>query len=182
MEAIIDKLAKMLEPLYKATPPLPKNVNDWFAKAWPILALIVGILELLSAWSLWHVGHLVNTVVSYTNALNSAYGTSVTVNYHLGFFYWLSLIFLAVTGIIFIVAYPGLKARRKAGWDMLFLGAIVNVVYGVVSVFDNSYGGVGKLVLTLIGSAVGFYFLFQVRSYYIGKAKTTLSTHSPAKP
>ena len=178
MEAIIDKLAKMLEPLYKATPPLPKNVNDWFAKAWPILALIVGILELLSAWSLWHVGHLVNTVVNYTNALNSAYGTSVTVNYHLGFFYWLSLISLAVTGIIFIVAYPGLKARRKTGWNMLFLGAVVNVVYGIFAAFDSGYGGPGKLILTLIGSAIGFYFLYQVRSYYTGKAKAVPPANS----
>ena len=181
MGVSINKLEKMLEPVYKALPPLPKNVNDWFAKAWPILTLIVGILQLLAACSLWHVGHVVNSLVTYTNALANMYGTAATVN-HLGFFYWLSLIFLAIDGIIFIIAYPGLKARRKAGWDMLFLGAVVNVVYGIVSVFDNTYGGIGKLVLTLIGSAVGFYFLFQVRSYYVGKAKTTLSTHSPAKP
>jgi hypothetical protein len=179
MDTIIDKSAKMLEPIFKAVPPLPKNVNDWFAKAWPIIALIIGVLQLLAAWSLWHVGHLVNAVVNYTNALNNLYGTGVSVN-HLGFFYWLSLIFLIVDGIIFIVAFTGLRARRKRGWDMLFLGAIVNVLYGLFTAFDSGYGGPGRFILTLIGSAIGFYFLYQVRSYYTAKgAAAATKTEAP---
>ena len=33
MGVSINKLEKMLEPVYKALPPLPKNVNDWSPKA-----------------------------------------------------------------------------------------------------------------------------------------------------
>jgi hypothetical protein len=145
-------------------------VNDWFAKAWPILALILGILQLLAAWSLWHLGHLVNSLVTYTNALSRVYGTGVTVN-NLGFFYWAGLIVLVVDAVILLIAYPGLKARTMAGWNMLFLASVVNVLYGIFSVFDSVYGGVGKLILTLIGSAIAFYLLFQIRPYYANKAK-----------
>ncbi|HUD07377.1 MAG TPA: hypothetical protein VMR34_05830 [Candidatus Saccharimonadales bacterium] len=167
---MLSQLAKTLEPIFKGLPPLPKSVNDWFAKAWPILALILGILQLLAAWSLWHLGHLVNSLVTYTNALSRVYGTGVTVN-NLGFFYWAGLIVLVVDAVILLIAYPGLKARTMAGWNMLFLASVVNVLYGIFSVFDSVYGGVGKLILTLIGSAIAFYLLFQIRPYYANKAK-----------
>jgi hypothetical protein len=168
MGTLFSKIEKTLQPIFDGLPPLPKDATNWLVKAWPVIALIAGILQLLAAWSLWHVGHLVNSLVNYSNALSQAYGTGATVN-HLGFFYWLGLIALAVDGVILLMAYPGLKARSKAGWNFLFLGALVNVLYGIFSVFDSTYGGVTKLIFTLIGSAIGFYFLFQVRSHYTGK-------------
>ena len=175
MNDLISQFSKTLEPIFKNLPPLPKGAKDWFAKAWPILVIIAAVLQLLAAWSLWHVGHLVNSLVTYTNALSRIYGTGVTVN-NLGFFYWVSLIFLVVDAIILFMAYPGLKARRLAGWNMLFLGAVVNVLYGVLTAFDSNYGGVGQLILTLIASAVGFYLLFQVRSYYVAEPTSKKQT------
>ena len=172
MEALLGKLENVLAPIFKGLPPLPKNVKEWFVKAWPILALVFGVLQLLAAWSLWHVGHLVNNLVNYANQLSNIYGTGVIVH-NLGFFYWVSLIVLVLDAVILLAAYPGLKARSKRGWNMLFLGSLINVVYGIFTAFDSGYGNVGKLIMALIGSAIGFYFLFQVSSYYTSNTKSS---------
>ena len=168
MSEMLNDLAKKLEPLFKGLPPLPKGAKEWLVKAWPILALIFGVLQLLAVWGLWQSGHLVNSLATYTNTLSHIYGTGVVVN-NLGVFYWISLIVLAVDAVILLLAYPGLKARSISGWNMLFLAAIVNVVYGIVSAFDSGYGNFGNLIFSLIGAAIAFYFLFQIRSYYVGK-------------
>jgi hypothetical protein len=47
----------------------------------------------------------------------------------------------------------------------MFYALLVNVAYGVVMLFTN-YGGIGTLLSTLIGSAIGLYLLFQIRSSY----------------
>lgn len=168
MNDSLSKLADSMESIFKGLPELPKGGRNWLVNAWPILAIIFGLLQLLAAWSLWHVGHIVNSLVNYSNTLSQVYGTGVVVN-HLTVFYWLGLIFLVINAVVFFMAYPGLKARAEAGWNLLFLGAIVNLVYGIFTAFDSSYGGIGKFIMTLLGSAIGFYFLYQVRSYYVKK-------------
>jgi hypothetical protein len=175
MEELVGKVVDVLEPLFTGLPSLPKNVKEWFVKAWPILALIFGVLQLLAVWSLWNVGHLVNNLANYANQLSNVYGTGVVTN-QLGFFYWFSLIVLLVDAIILLAAYPGLKARSRKGWNMLFLGALVNAVYGVITAFDGGYGGFGNLIMALISSAIAFYFLFQVSSYYTSTKPVTKNT------
>lgn len=167
-----ERLAKKLEPMFSSLPPLPKEIKEWLVKAWPVIAIVFGVLQLLAVWGLWRAGHLVNNLVNYTNQLSNIYGGGIVSN-QLGVFYWLSLIVLVVEAVILLLAYPGLKARASRGWDLLFLGAMINVVYGLVSAFDSSNGGVGKFVMTLVGSAIGLYFLFQVRSYYKVKSNIT---------
>ncbi len=72
--------------------------------------------------------------------------------------------------MIYIAAFPGTKARKKSGWDLLFYALLINVVYGIVVAFTD-YGGFGSLIGSLVGSAIGAYFLFQIRvSYSTGKA------------
>ncbi|HVC35884.1 MAG TPA: hypothetical protein VNE40_00350 [Candidatus Dormibacteraeota bacterium] len=163
---MLNSLEKSLGSLYKNLPSISPNGQKGLVRAWPWIALVFGLLQLFAAWNLWHVGHLVNNLVTTVNQYANLYGITPAVH-SLGLFYYLSLIVLALDGVILLLAYPGLRARSKRGWNMLFLAAVVNIVYGLVSVFDSSYGGVGKLVSTVFGSAIAFYFLFQVRSYYL---------------
>jgi hypothetical protein len=179
MESTLNSIDKMLAPLFKDLPPLPKGAKDWFVNAWPILALIFGVLQLLAAWGLWHLGHVVNAVANYTNTYAQLYGTGTTVN-GLGFFYWVGLIVLIVDGLILLLAYSGLKARSKRGWNMLFLAALVNLAYGVLLALDNVYGGFGRLIWALVTSAIVFYFIYQVRSYYVG-SRSSASGASEAR-
>jgi uncharacterized membrane protein HdeD (DUF308 family) len=165
----LNALAKQLEPIFKALPALPKGAKDWLVKAWPVLAIIFGVLQLLAAWGLWHVGHIYNALTAYTNQMYGMYGISAPVN-HLGLFYWVGLLVLVADAVILFMAYPGLKARSRNGWNMLLLSALVNALYGVLLAFNGSYDGVGRLISSLIGTAIALYFLYQVQSYY--KTKT----------
>jgi len=165
---MLNKLETKLAGVFKATPKLSGSAKKTIVNFWPIVAVIFGVLQLWSAYGLWHWGRDVNKVADVFNAY---LGTN-TVVHHLNVFYWISLVVLAATGVLLLMAYPGLKARAKSGWNLLFYSALLNGVYGVFSAF-NDYGGAGSLVMQLIVSAIVLYLLFQIRDQYSGAKSTT---------
>lgn len=170
LKPIENKLAEA----FKGVPPLPsstkKMLSDWLR--W--VALVVGILQLLAAWGLFAWGRDLNRAVDTINSYTSAFGVASSAE-KLSLFYWLSLIMLVVDAVILLMAYSGLKAKTKDGWNLVFLGALINAVYGVFSAFSNR-GGVSSLIYSLIGSAAGLYLLFQVRDQYTVKATAPAKT------
>ena len=165
MSSLLTALEKRLEPLFDSLPALPKEARRGLVTWWPALALLGAILQFVAAWGLWHAGHYVDRYVDYVNRLSRLYGTGQVVP-HLGLAYWLMLMLLIADAVILLLASPQLKQRAKEGWNWLFLGAVINAGYGIIAAFDSVYGGAGHLLGSLLGSAVGFYLLFQVRSYY----------------
>ena len=75
----------------------------------------------------------------------------------LGLMYYVSMTFLGLTLLLRLLSIPGLFAKTKAGWRMLYYSTLLNLVYAIFSY--NLFSG-------LIGIIIGFYFLFQVREYY----------------
>ncbi len=155
-----------LAEVFKGAPPLPASAKKMLVQWWPYVTLVAGVLQLLSAWWLYDWGTKVNKVADVLNGYTSAFGVTSTVE-KLNIFYWISLILLVVNGVIFIMAYPGLKARKIAGWNLMFMGALLNAVYGVFSALNNR-GGAGSLISSLIGTIIGLYFLFQVKDQFGG--------------
>jgi hypothetical protein len=162
--------------------PLEENLNDLFTKKapalpaggkkviveWaPWLALIGGIASVWTAWVLWHWAHVANAFVDYANSLSAVYGGPTVNVQRMSVGIWLGIAVLAAEGVLYLLAFNGLREHRKSAWNLIYLGALLNVVYGVVVMF-TSYGGAGNLIGSLIGSAIGLYFLFQVRSAYVG--------------
>ena len=129
------------------------------------LALVAGVLQVWLAWSFWHIAHIVNAIVDTTNSISMAYANSMVVN-HLGFFYYLTLITIAVSAVLMLLAAPNLKAMHKQGWNLLFYSLLVNVVFGVLRLFSG-YGNIIDLLGALVGSVIGAYLLFQVRDYFM---------------
>ncbi len=163
---------KLNELFVKNAPKLPDGGKKALVAWAPILSLIVGILTLLSAWSLWHWARATEGLVNYANTVCSAYA-----GYSCGapmsrysVWLWLGVLFLAAEGLLYVFAYSGLKDHKKPGWNYLYYGALLNVAYGVVSLF-TSYDAAGHFVGALIGSAIGFYLLFQIRSVYLDGKK-----------
>jgi hypothetical protein len=156
MDSIVKPIEQALLPIFKGLPALPENGKKALVRYWPILALVFGVLQIFAVLALWNLGHTVSAYLSVVSAYGATHMPS------LGFFYYFGLAVLAIDAVILLVAYSPLKARSKKGWDLLFLGALINLVYG----FD-------KLLGSLVGSAIAFYFLFQVRDYYTGAAKET---------
>lgn len=167
-------LEEKLASTFKGAPPLPEGGKKWLVQYVPWLALISGVLQLLWALRLFDVSRDYNRAIGNLNSLSRAFGGADVIE-KLNIFYWISLVALVVNAIIILLAYPGLKERKKAGWNMLFLGAVVSLAFGIISLFDNSgRGGFGSLLGSIIGAAIGFYLLFQIRDHY--------GTHGKNKP
>jgi len=159
----VTKLEKQIGGLFKGAPALPENGKEGLVKAWPWIALIFGVLQLLAAWGLWELTRrserLIDTLSMYYT--NGSYGLSSfdkTMVY-------VGIVVLLVDAVILLMAYPELKKRAKRGWDLLFLGALLNLGYSIVTLFIDDRG-VGSFIFSLLTSAIGFYLLFQVREKY----------------
>src|SRR5688572_13595086 len=162
----LDKLETSLdEALNKKAPfKLPETNRKSLAHALWWLALVGGLLQLYLAWRLWDGLHRVNEVLDYLNSYAAAYGVDTRAD-DLGFAFYLVLVTLVASGVLLLLAAPGLKAMKKAGWDLVFYSLLVNLVYGVVILFTD-YGNLGNLVGAALGSLIGAYLLFQVRDHF----------------
>lgn len=128
-------------------PPLPKTWRDTLARIAPILSLIFGILGIIVAIS--GLGLLTATSpLAFMGGAQtvSSYGTGILA----------TLIYL-VGSILLLAAYPGLKARKYKGWTLLFWSEVANLVGGLVSL---------AFLSAIVGALIGFYLIFQIRSYY----------------
>lgn len=183
MSSVLANLETKLGELYKSAPNLPEKYRKLLVDWVPWLSLAAGVLSLWAAWMIWHWVHLVAPVVDYLDSISAYYRTGpvIVATNHWSLMLWVSIIVLLAEAVIYLLAFPGLRAKKKNGWDMLFYGALLNIAYGIAVLF-TSYGGFGQLIGTVIGTAVGLYFLYQVRSYYTGSSeKRTGATPAAAK-
>jgi len=144
----------------KAPVQIPVKGREAIVKYSPWIGLILGVLGLFAALGIWNVAHRTNQLIDSL----AIYGVHPYAH-HLGLSFWLSFVLLVLTSLVSIIAFPALKARKKTGWNLLFYSSLLSAVYGIASVFYDR-GGVGSLVSSLIGSLIGLYILFQIRSYY----------------
>ncbi len=56
-----------------------------------------------------------------------------------------------------LASYPGLKAGKAKGWNLLFWGEAVSIIGSVVELQFTS---------AVIGGLIGFYLLFEIKSHY----------------
>lgn len=159
-------LEKKLNELLVAKAPfqIPTAGREGIVKFSPWISLVMGIFGLLAGLALWRAAHTVNQLVDFANQLSASVGAE-TVSDRLGIAFWLSLFALIASSVLLLVAVPGLKARKKAGWNLVFYGVLANFVYGIFALFYDA-AGVGSFIMSLLGTVVGLYLLFQVRSYY----------------
>jgi cation transport ATPase len=161
----------------KKAPALPDNAKDILVKYLPWINLVFGILALYLVYALWHWAHTANNLVDFANNLSAAYGGSTVDTTSMNFGIWLAIIVLAVEALLYIVAFPATRDRKKSGWNLMFYAMLVNIAYGVVVMF-TAYGDFSNFIGSVIGSAIGLYLLFQIRSRYLQKES---ARRSPAK-
>lgn len=164
-------LEKKLGDLYKSAPALPKDVKKTIVEWWPIVALVLGVIQLLAAWGLWSLYRTYDRVSDFANEFTRYYtGQSAGLDGTEKAVILASIGVVLVSGAIMVAAYGPLKAKAKRGWDLLFLGVLINVIYAVLNIFiDNR--GIGSFIMSLVGTAIGLYFLFQIRDAYTKKAE-----------
>lgn len=136
-----------LENFFKRAPTLPASGRETIVKITPFLALIFGVLGILG--SLAGLGLL--TVFSPLAIFGGASGVSSYGGGFLAAFVWL------VASVLLLAAYPGTKARKYKGWNLLFWSECISIIGSILA---------GSIINALIGGLIGFYLLFQIKSYY----------------
>ena len=178
----LGELETTLGGWYKSAPHLPKNGQKWLADNLWWLALIGAVLSILGLLVVIPAFFATLAVTSYVTGGVSTYYSSTYYN-SLGGLYWLSLLVslvsYIVTTILLALAVNPLKAKSKKGWEFLFWSYLANFAFSVVSaiVIVNIPGVIGSI----IGVAVGGYFLFEVRSYFGAKHKVSAKPETKAK-
>lgn len=172
----LQKAETSLEKVFKDLPQLPDSSKEGLAKVWPWLALIGGILQLFAAIALWNLANWADRVTDVANSLSVYYaGYAAGPSSFDKTIIYLGIAMLAVDAVILLMAFPKLQKRLRSGWDLLFLASLINLGYGVIQIFTFNRG-VGSFVGSLIGSAIAFYLLFQVREKFGGKTTPSAPT------
>ena len=164
----LNALEESLAKINKDLPAFPKGLKDFLVQVAPWLSLIGGLFSLATVYWMWDWAHRADALLDYANSISKLYGGSEVAPDRLGPMLWVSLIVVAVMGVIYLMAFKGLKDRKKSGWDLLFLATIVNLVFVIVSMFTDYSGYGSSLIGGLIGTAISWYVLFQIRDCYAG--------------
>lgn len=145
MKQYITKLQDFLDLYFgKKAPQLPVNVKEAIVKYSPYLALILVVIAVPGL--LLALG-LTALATPFAAMGGFSYGTAFTLS---------ALVLLVSLGLE-VAAIPGLFKRSQSAWSLMFYSSLINAVYQLVTL---------NLVGLVIGSAISFYFLFQIRSYY----------------
>lgn len=154
---------KMDELLVKKAPfQIPENGKKAIVRYLPIISLILGILSLLVALRLWNAARKYDDVIDSLNRFGVNTGL-----YDYNALYYIALIAVVIMGVILIAAYKPLSQKLKKGWDLLLLGTVVSLAFGVIYLFTGP-GDIGNFIGSLIGTLIGLYILAQIRSHYKG--------------
>lgn len=138
----IEKLAE--EYLVKKAPALPEGIKEAIVKFGPWISLILMVMSAPLILGFLGLGTFMMPF-SYLGGLRMGMG------------YTVSMVFTAVIMVMEVIALPGLFKRAKAGWTMMYYATLVTAVQNLVAF------NLGGLV---IGTLLGLYVLFQVKSYY----------------
>ncbi len=152
----------------RRAPALPVSSKKTLVQYLPWINLLLGIITLGTVYDLWHWIRITDSLIGITRSLHVTYSGSEVPAAHQGFGIWLGLAVLAVEALLYLAAFPGTRDRKKSGWRLMFYALLANVLYGVIILFTY-YGTVWTLAGTLVGSGVGLYLLFQIRSSYSAK-------------
>jgi hypothetical protein len=148
MNAQLKPLVKTLDESYAKVPALPKQWKDLLVNFAPWLSLIGGVILVFGAISLLGLGSFLSPFAMYAGA-----GGFAVV--------WLvAAAFLLVGGVLELLAFSPLKARKEKGWNLMFYALLLNALSNIVRL------NVSEIVWAIIGFLIGYYFLYQVKSYY----------------
>ncbi len=141
----LSSLEKTLEDIFVGkAPALPKNIKEIIVTYGPWVILISLIASLPSLLALLGLGSI---------TMPFGYWGGMRYARHFG----TSTIFLFAITLLNAMALPGLFKRLKKSWKLLFYSSLVAFIQNLLN-FD-----LGSLV---VGSAVSWYVLFQIRSSF----------------
>ncbi|MCL4397997.1 hypothetical protein M1403_03145 [Patescibacteria group bacterium] len=141
----LDEVIKTMGEWFAKLPNLPANVREILVKIAPWLALIFGILGILGSIAATGFLTALSPFIALGGGVGLAAGSIVGAVLALG------------SSVLMVMAFPGLRDRKMSGWKLLFGSELVSVIASVVAL---------NLIGAIVGALIGFYLLYQVKSYY----------------
>jgi len=164
----MQKLESWLNDIFVTKAPftISQNARQSLVSAMPWITLIAGAVMLWITYLAWQALAFVGHFSAVANDLaQSLYGRPYAQYHDLSFLLWVSLVVMIVEAILFFSAYPKLRDRKKSGWNIIFWVSLINVAEAILQVIAT--GDIFGLIGQLLGTAVGLYLLFQMRSMYL---------------
>lgn len=131
----------------KKAPALPQNIKEILVKVAPYLVIIGLIFTIPAILILFGLGS-VATVLAPVGGTQSV-ATVPTM--------WVGILLLIPVVILEAMAVPGLFSRKAIGWRYVFWAQLISIVSNFVQF---------QIISGIIGAIIGFYILFQVKSFY----------------
>jgi hypothetical protein len=147
---VMHGLEGWLAPFFEHAPHIPEKGRQFIVDIAPWLVLIFGGLSVIGFLG---GGMMMGTATLFSGGLALMYVTSFILPFVCSF----------IATVLMVCAFPGLKEKKKSGWNLVFYSEVVNVAGGMLGVFS---GALYLLVSTAIGALIGFWILFEIRSYY----------------
>lgn len=138
-------LEAYLAPIFEKFPHLPEGGRKFIVDISPYIALVFGVLGVIGLLGASGMGMFM---------LLATFGMALPLMIH--------IVLGLVSAVLLLLAFTGLKAHTKKGWNFVFYSQVVSIAGGVVGLAT----GMGGLVGTIIGALIGFYILFEIRTYY----------------
>ncbi|MBW7955655.1 hypothetical protein H3C66_02880 [Patescibacteria group bacterium] len=139
--------------VFKGLPHLPSSIVDILVKIAPWLALLGGVLGLIAGPLIGILGSL---------------GSIMTLSPYFMFVTIVTMVVTLANSILLLMAFSPLRQQMMRGWVFLFWAQLLSVVDIVLSLLQ---GQTASIVGGLIGLAIGFYILFEIRGSYKGSPK-----------
>ena len=129
---------------YAKLPNLPKGGRDALVSIMPWVAIIGGVVGVVLA-----IAGLGILTAFAPLALMVDGGAGIGGG-------MVHAVILLAASVLLIMAYPGVKSHKEKGWRLLFWSEAVYLISAVISFNLGS----------VLGSLIGFYIVYQIRSYY----------------
>jgi hypothetical protein len=150
-------LLKVLDENYAKVPALPKKWTDlivnyapWLVLLGGVLGLVFGVMAVIASLSLFGL----MTAVAPLGAYGVVYGPQYMLTVVVG------ALVLLVTGVLSLMAFSSLKARKEKGWNLMVYVLLLGIVSSVATL------NVFSIVMSLVVAAIEYYVLYQVKAYY----------------
>lgn len=133
---------------FKNLPHLPQGIVDFFVMVAPWLALLGGVLGIIFGPLAFITGTLVSVLTLSPLLMIGIIG---------------STLISTIQAVLMLLAFNPLKNRETKGWVLVFWSEVLS---GVVIVFNALQGNISSIIGGVIGLAIGFYIIFEMRSSY----------------
>jgi hypothetical protein len=138
-------LEKELEPIFlQKFPPFSEEVKEFLVKYGPYIMLFFSVLGIFGLLTAFGLGGAIFGMGAAAVGLGAAFYIGVALG--------------VITLIMYLMAFTPLKARKRAGWNLLYYALLIGLVSNLIQF---------AIVGFLISGLIGFWVLFQIREKYI---------------